>query len=50
MDYEKIKKSAALKQKIFSGVIYFFLAIWGLFVLFPFLDHASPDLVGRLIF
>ncbi len=36
MDYEKIKKSAALKQKIFSGVIYFFLAIWGLFVLFPF--------------
>ena len=36
MYYEKIKKSAALKQKIFSGVIYFFLAIWGLFVLFPF--------------
>ena len=36
MDYEKIKKSAALKQKIFSGVIYFFLAIWGFFVLFPF--------------
>lgn len=36
MDYEKIKKSAALKQKIFSSVIYFFLAIWGLFVLFPF--------------
>ena len=36
MDYEKIKKSAALKQKIFSGVISFFLAIWGLFVLFPF--------------
>ena len=36
MDYEKIKKSAALKQKIFSGVIYFFLAIWGLFVLFSF--------------
>lgn len=36
MDYEKIKKSTALKQRIFSGVVYFFLAIWGLFVLFPF--------------
>ena len=36
MDYEKIKKSAATKQKMISGIVYFFLTIWGLFVLFPF--------------
>ena len=35
-DFEKIEKNAKKRQKITSGITYFFLTIWGLFVLFPF--------------
>ena len=35
-DFEKIEQNAKKRQKITSGVTYFFLTIWGLFVLFPF--------------
>jgi len=35
-DYEKIEKSAALRNKINSGVTYVFLTVWALIVLFPF--------------
>ncbi len=36
MDYEKIEKSAQIKQKIVKTVTYVFLSIWALVVLFPF--------------
>ncbi len=35
-DYDKIKKSAALKKKTGTGITYFLLIIWALIVLFPF--------------
>jgi len=35
-DYEKIEKSAAIRNKINSGVTYVFLTVWALIVLFPF--------------
>ena len=35
-DFEKIEQNAKKRQKITSSVTYFFLTIWGLFVLFPF--------------
>jgi len=36
MDYTKAERAARLKKRILSGVIYFFLGLWGLVVLFPF--------------
>lgn len=36
MDYDKIKQKAATKQKALTAVVYFFLAVWAVFVLFPF--------------
>ena len=35
-DFEKIEQSAKKRQKITSSITYILLAIWGLFVLFPF--------------
>ena len=36
MDFEKIEKNARRRQKITTGLIYFFLAMWAVMVLFPF--------------
>ena len=35
-DYERIERSARLRKKALSIVIYFFLTVWALIVLFPF--------------
>ncbi len=35
-DYSRIKRSARLHKKIFSGIVYLLLSIWALIVLFPF--------------
>ena len=36
MDYEKIEKSARLRDRVRKTVTYFFLTVWGILVLFPF--------------
>ena len=36
MNYEKMTKGALIRQRITKTVTYGFLAVWGLFVLFPF--------------
>ena len=36
MDYEKIEKSAARRNRIIKGVTYLFLTFWAIMVLFPF--------------
>ena len=36
MNYEKITKGALIRRRITKTVTYGFLAVWGLFVLFPF--------------
>ena len=35
-DYSRIKRSARLHKKFFSGIVYLLLSIWALIVLFPF--------------
>ena len=36
MDYEKIARSARIRQNIFKGITYALLTLWGILVLFPF--------------
>lgn len=36
MDYEKIEKSARLRDRVRKTITYFFLTVWGILVLFPF--------------
>ena len=36
MDYEKIEKSARLRDRVRKTIAYFFLTVWGILVLFPF--------------
>jgi len=36
VDYDRIKKSSKVRDKIFNIFIYVFLSIWAIFVLFPF--------------
>ena len=36
MDYEKIEKSAARRNRILKGITYLFLTFWAIMVLFPF--------------
>jgi multiple sugar transport system permease protein len=36
MDYEKLKRSARIKNRAVKAVTYTFLTFWGIFVLFPF--------------
>ena len=35
-DYEKLERNARTRQRILTGVTYFFLGVWALIVLFPF--------------
>ena len=36
MDYEKISRSAKLRQNVIRGITYTLLTLWGILVLFPF--------------
>ena len=36
VDYEKIEKSARLRDRVRKTITYFFLTVWGILVLFPF--------------
>ena len=36
-DYERIEKRTRIHGNIRNGIIYFFLCLWALIVLFPFL-------------
>ncbi len=36
MNYERLQKTAARRNRIGKGVIFFFLTLWGILVLFPF--------------
>ena len=46
MDYEKIEAAAARRARTLKGVTYLFLAIWALFVLFPFYWMLLSSLKG----